>query len=120
MSRGPTTAREAALAHLAEFGTVTLMQIVDDSGIDKCTVSAALRTMNRGSVRIPQVIYIKKWTQVHEGSKRYPRAVYALGVLPDAGRPKPNTRANRVRYVQSKTRRLTTNFVFNLANSVRM
>lgn len=71
-------------------------------------ISSAITCM-RGLAK--RLIYIESWTMEGVG-RRYPRAVYALGDLPDARKPRKVSNAVRCREYRARRR------VPDVANSV--
>lgn len=99
---------------LTDFGPMTRVEICQHLGIDRRCASSIVSRMNRDSPRCPKRVYISGYTHDHEGERRYPRAIYALGNQPDVKRPKADPRAAKRRY-NAKVKALNTaNFVFNL------
>jgi DNA-binding MarR family transcriptional regulator len=99
---------------LSQQGPMTRSQIEDELGLGKAQVSAVLTRMRRRGKDGVKRIYVIRWVDSHEGGRRYPRAVYALGDRKCATKPKPDLTANKRRYLQSKRSVLKGNFVFNL------
>lgn len=99
---------------LSQQGPMTRSQIEDELGVGKAQVSAVLTRMRRRGKDGVKRIHIKAWVDSHEGGRRYPRAVYAMGDNPCKTKPKPDLAANKRRYLQSKRSILKANFVFNL------
>lgn len=99
---------------------MTMAEVCDVTGLDKYNAAAILQGLNNASARKPKRIYIVKYVFDHEGARRYPRAVYDIGDKPDAPKPKSDERQIKRRYRAAKKARLKANFVFNLAQSVRV
>lgn len=99
---------------LEELGPMTRIEMCDHLGLDRHTVSSIVSRMAKESPRKPKRIHIKGYAYDHEGQRRYPRAIYALGNAPDARRPKADPKGAKRRY-NAKVKALNTaNFVFNL------
>jgi hypothetical protein len=120
MARKKKSAREVFFEYLTENGPSTMAQVVEDTGVPKANLSAAIKDMRYGSPRVERCIYIKKWVQIQEGARRYPRPLWALGTEKDAPKPKPKPQENATRWRRKKRTLLRTNFVFNLANNVKL
>jgi len=112
--------RAVVFEALLEYGPMTMAELVDTTGIDKYNAAAILQALCTPSSRKPKRIYIERYVFDHEGARRYPRAVYAVGDKPDAAKPKSDARATKRRYRAAKKTRMKANFVFNLAQSVRI
>ncbi|CAB4132302.1 hypothetical protein UFOVP259_18 [uncultured Caudovirales phage] len=83
---------------LQQHGELTSAEICAELGINRMQGGAVLARMNKASPKLPKRIYKVKYIDEHEGQRRYPRSVYALGDLPDAKKPKANPRENSKRY----------------------
>lgn len=116
----PGSKRAVVFDALDDYGPMTMAELVDLTGIDKHNAAAILKGLCTPSARKVKRVYIERYVFDHEGARRYPRAVYAVGDKPDAVRPKSNYKATRQRYREAKKVRLKANFVFNLAQSVRV
>ena len=116
----PGTARAVVFDALGEYGPMTMAEVCEVTGIDKYNSASILMGLNKPSPRKPKRIYITKYVFDHEGARRYPRAVYDIGDKPDAPKPKSDERLTKRRYRAAKKVRMKTNFVFNLAQSVRV
>jgi hypothetical protein len=100
---------------LSELGAMTGAELCQELGVEKAELSAVVSRMAKASKRLPKRLYIVGYTFEHEThDKRYPRAIYALGDLPDKPKPKPSRIDNVRRYTANKRKRLTGNSVFNL------
>lgn len=99
---------------LTTFGPMTRVEICQQLGYTKDQISAVVSRMATTTKERPQRLYIKAYVYDHEGSKRYPRAVYAVGDLPNARKPKSDENANKRRYHAAKRARYTMNSVFNM------
>lgn len=116
----PGTKRAVIFDALRDYGPMTMAELVDLTGIDKYNSAAILQGLNTPSARKAKRVYIVRYVFDHEGARRYPRAVYAVGDLPNAPKPKSNGKAIRQRYRAAKKTRMKSNFVFNLGQSVRI
>jgi hypothetical protein len=104
-----------ALATIADFGEVTASELADHLRISRYDAHAVLTRLNNRTKSGLKRIHVVRYVYDHEGARKYPRAVYALGDKSDAKKPKPDTLANkRLHYHRAKARALT-NSVFNLA-----
>ena len=102
---------------LSQQGPMTRSQIEDELGVGKAQVSAVLTRMRRRDKSGVKRIHIQSWQYTHEGGRRYPRAVYAIGDKPCKQKPKPDLMANKRRYIAGKRGALKANFVFHLGLS---
>lgn len=109
---GSVTAK--ILDMLAEHGEMTRKEVCDAIGMDRMYISSILTRLNKVGKTLPKRIHVVRYVYDEEGARRYPRAVYALGDLPDAKRPKSNPAENKRRYLQNLRKRMTGNSVFNL------
>lgn len=99
---------------------MTMAEVCEVTGLDKHNAASILMGLNNVSARKPKRVYIVKYVFDHEGARRYPRAVYDIGDHEDARKPKADERANKRRYRAAKKVRMKANFVFNLAQPVRI
>jgi hypothetical protein len=100
---------------LCELGAMTGAELCQELGVEKAELSAVVSRMAKASKTLPKRLYIVGYTFEHEThDRRYPRAIYALGDLPDTPKPKPSRIDNVRRYNANKRKRLTGNSVFNL------
>lgn len=99
---------------LSQNGPMTRSQIEEELGVGKAQVSAVLTRMRRRDKSGVKRIHVKSWVHEHEGGRRYPRAVYAIGDKPCKQKPKADSRANKRRYLAGKRTALKANFVFHL------
>lgn len=100
---------------LSELGAMTGAELCQELGVEKTELSAVVSRMAKASKTLPKRLYIVGYTFEHEThDRRYPRAIYALGDLPDKTKPKPSRKDNVRRYTANKRKRLTGNSVFNL------
>lgn len=110
---------QGVLEQLSTAGPMTRSEIEEALGLTKNTSGSVMSRMSRASSKMPKRIYVKGYVYDHPGDRRYPRAIYALGDLPDAKKPKPKVKENRKRY-DNKIRKLyQSNSVFNLGRTVR-
>jgi hypothetical protein len=106
---------------LSELGAMTGVELCQELGVEKAELSAVVSRMAKASKTMPKRIYVVGYTFEHEThDRRYPRAIYALGDLPDKPKPKPSRIDNVRRYTANKRKRLTGNSVFNLGNPRRI
>lgn len=104
-----------ALEALNEFGRMTAQEFADYADIGRYDAHAVLLRMNKRTKAGDKRIHIADWTHGHDGARRYPRPVYALGDKLDKKKPKADPAANRRRHEQSKNKMYRMNSVFNLA-----
>ena len=100
---------------LTDLGPMTRVEICQHLGIDRRAASSIVSRMAKANPRKPQRLYISGYTYDQEGERSYPRAIYALGDLPNARRPKPDPLGAKRRYNAKVKAVNTMNFVFNLA-----
>lgn len=115
--RGWGSTTDRILHLLAEYDELTRAEICEHLSMDRQYVSAIVSRLNRKTPTLPKRIYIVRYVHDAIGSRRYPRAVYALGDKPDARKPKSDVRAIKRRYEANLKRRLSGSSVFNLAMS---
>jgi hypothetical protein len=104
-----------ALEALQEFGRMTAQEFADWADISRYDAHAVLIRMNKRTKAGDKRIHIVDWSHEHDGARRYPRPVFALGDKPDKLKPKPNIRAIRARYEAKKNKTFRMNSVFNMA-----
>lgn len=100
---------------LEECGRMTAQEFADWADIGRYDAHAVLVRMNKRTKAGEKRIHIADWVHGHDGARRYPRPVYALGDKLDKKKPKSDPAANRRRHEQSKNRMYRMNSVFNLA-----
>lgn len=86
-------------------------------------VAATLSHMKRKSKTLGKRVYVKEYVYDDAKLRYYPRAVYALGCLPDAKRPKSDPTISQVKYREKIIGRFKMNNVFNLGltnNAIKM
>lgn len=101
------------LAALQEHHELTRAEICRIMGTSRFLASSVISRLNRELPTLPKRIYVVRW--VHDddtAARNYPRAVYALGNLPDAKKPKPKPAKENSRRWREKER--------NQVNSVFM
>lgn len=99
---------------IIEYGPMTRHEVCEHLGVNRMHVSAIITRMTKDTPIAGKRLYIQSYVYDSEGQKRYPRAVYAAGSLPDAKRPKPDVKETRRRYNANLRKRMTGNSVFNL------
>ena len=104
---------------LSQNGPMTRSQLEDELEVHKAKISSVLTRMRRKNKAGVKRIYVYKYVYEHEGSRRYPRAVYAIGNRKDNPRPKADVPGNKRRYIDKKKALGKMNFVFNLGLSER-
>lgn len=102
---------------LKEFGPMTRAEIDTAMKEEKAYVSPAISRLHKTLPTFGKRIYIVGYVYDNEGSRRYPRARYAVGDQPDAPKPKSDKVANKRRYEQSRLTKFRNNNVFNLGKS---
>ena len=104
---GVTTLR--ILDTLEQIGPMTRSEMCRHLNLTREEGSAIFSRLSRPTLRPvgQKRIYIQAWRYDDEGGRHYPRAVYALGDLPDKPKPRVDRKAVRRRSRQRvKTRRL--------------
>lgn len=117
MRKGYGDSVEKILNSLAEFGPMTMIEVREIVAMNKNSVAATLSSLHRNRPRSGKRVYVKAYVFDAEGSRSYPRAVYALGNLPDATKPKSDEKATKRKYEERKKLKYTMNSVFNLAKT---
>lgn len=102
---------------LQEHGQLTSAEICTELGFNRSQGGAILSRMNKAGAMMPKRIYKVKYIYEHEGQRRYPRSVYALGDLPDAKKPKANPAQNSKRYRARANKKVAS--VFHLGLTYR-
>lgn len=101
-------------AAIVQFGEITAMELAEHLGIGRYDAHAVLHRMNKRTKAGLKRIHIVRYIDDHDGARKYPRAVYAMGDKPDAKKPKADQLAvKRGYYARVKSRTLMNN-VFNL------
>ena len=101
-------------AAIVEFGEITAMELAEYLDITRYDAHAVLNRMNKRTKAGVKRIHVVRYIDDHDGARKYPRAVYAMGDKPDAKRPKADQlRVKREYYARVKSR-TTMNSVFNL------
>jgi hypothetical protein len=87
---GTTTAAiERVLADGVPMGSA---EIAREIGLSRERVCSCISRMARRNPKVERRVHIAAWVlDDGEGRRRYPRALYALGDLPNAKKPRPET-----------------------------
>jgi hypothetical protein len=101
-------------AAIVEFGEITAMELAEYLGISRYDAHAVLTRMNKRTKAGLKRIHIVRYIYDHDGARKYPRAVYAMGDKPDAKKPKADQLAVKRDYYARLKSRSTMNSVFNL------
>lgn len=107
------------LSVLKECGEMSSIEVAQELGLDRMNVATIMARMRKPLSKKPKRIHVVRYVYDHEGARRYPRPVYAVGDLPDAKKPKSDVKANRKRYREGLRMHMTTNSVFNLGMTRR-
>jgi hypothetical protein len=102
---------------LEQYGPQSRAELEQSAGIRKDLISAIVSRMNKNLPRIGKQIYVCRYIYDAEGSRRYPRAVYALGGGNDVPKPKASPKENKRRYDAKRLGWFRMNSVFNLGKS---
>ena len=105
------------LKALADYGPMTRVEMEAAIKVHKDQLSPIVSRMNKRTPKKGKRIHIEAWTYDAEGGRRYPRAIYTLGDAPDATKPKEPRIEIRRRYDARRSRKYTTNSVFNLGKT---
>lgn len=105
------------LAAIAEFGEISAMELADYLDIGRYDAHAVLNRMSKRTKAGLKRIYVVRYTHDHDGARRYPRAVYAIGDKRDAKKPESDVRANRRRCEHRSLNVVRMSSVFNLGLS---
>lgn len=108
------------LAALEECGPMSRIELCQHLGMSRQMLAALCNRLVRETPKRPQRVHIAYYVDEAEGSRRYPRAVYALGPGANAAKPRPNVAENKRRYNQRVRMRNVANSVFNLARPRRL
>jgi hypothetical protein len=100
---------------LDELGPMTTAELCRELGETRMYVSSVVARMRKVSVQTPKRVYISAYVDEDESSRKYPRAVYALGDAEDAKRKPYDVNKYKREYNARKRKLNTTNSVFNLA-----
>lgn len=104
----------AALDALCLHGEITAMELMNSAGIDRRSAHAALNNLATRTKSGQKRAHIVRWVHDHEGARKYPRAVYALGDKRDAPKPKRDVKATKRAYYDRIRSKTLMNSVFNL------
>lgn len=102
---------------LEQYGPQSRAELELSAGIPKNLISAIVSRMHKNTPRTGKQIYVCRYVYDAESSRRYPRAVYALGAGNDVPKPKPSQLENRRRYDAKRKGWYGMNSVFNLGKS---
>jgi hypothetical protein len=102
---------------LCQHGELTSAEICDELGMNRKQGGAVLSRMNRELPTLPKRIYKAKYIYEHEGQRRYPRSVYALGDLPDVKKPKADQKKNVEQYRSNQKKKVASVFHLGLTRN---
>lgn len=105
---------DLVFAAIKQCGPMTMAEVMDYTGLAKQSVSRAFCDLVRETPRRKKRAYIKDWVYDHEGQRRYPRAVYAVGGGKDKPKPREPKEDIQRRHRQKKRMLRAVNSVFNL------
>lgn len=100
-------------------GPMTSAEIADAIGVNRHLASQIMLKLIKKSQKCPQRAYIRQWVYDHQGQRKYPRAVYAIGARPNAPKPARDQLARKKEYEARKKSILKTSSVFRLAVSLK-
>jgi hypothetical protein len=107
------------LSQLKELGPMTSFEIAQSLGLTKSDISGVLSRLHKTGARTPRRVYKLNYVYDAEDSRRYPRAVYALGNKLDAAKPKSNPLENKKRYVAKKNARVNSVWMLGMSRDKR-
>lgn len=110
VNRGPLVIK--TLASLVANEELTASELAVELGVSRYDAHAVLSRMAKRTKAGLKRIHIRRWIFDHEGARRYPRAVFAVGDREDAEKPRSRPKDIKRRY-ESK-RKLKINSVFML------
>ena len=99
---------------LEELGPSTRHELCVHMGLTRQFLAGILHRMVRDTPLKGKRLHISGYTYDAEGSRRYPRAIYAIGDKPNATKPVSDQRENRRRSRVNVSLKYRTNSVFNL------
>ena len=99
---------------LVQLGEMTAMELAEYLDIARYDAHAVLNRMNKRTKAGLKRIYVVRYIYDHDGARKYPRPVYAIGDKPDAKKPKADRLAVKREYYARLKSRTTMNSVFNL------
>lgn len=106
MRKKPGALIQGITAILTEQGPMTTTELCVAMNLLKDEVSSVLSRMKLTTPNRPQRVHIIGYTHDAEGSRRYPRAIYAIGQGENVSHPKANKKANRKRYEANKKKKI--------------
>lgn len=107
--------KEKIMDLLKELGPMTRSEIDQALGdMQYKLIAATITNLKRASPKREKRIYVKEYVYDDEVRRYYPRAVYALGNLPDAKKPKSDPRIAKQKYLAKVKGKYKMNNVFNL------
>ncbi len=111
----------AIIKALIEHGPMTASEICEAVGKDRDSSRSAISRLLRPQKVIPKRLHILHYIHEAEGERVYPRAVYALGDMPDAPKPKRKTHTELQRaWRERRAARITSVFDLGLNQKKRI
>lgn len=105
---------------LAEQGPLTGAGLRLALGAEQREISSVISRMCRVLPTKPKRLFIREWVRDDEGSSTaHPRAVYDIGDLPDARKPKPDRAAVTKRCRDRKAKRVSSVWEFAMPRRAR-
>lgn len=117
LNRGPLVIK--TLDAMKEYGEITGVELAEHLGIDIRVAHGTLKRLSTRTRAGLKRMYIMRWDSDHQGAKRYPRPVYALGDQLDARKPKADQLARKREYYHRVKGKTLMNSVFNLGKQWR-
>lgn len=109
------------LRALKQHHELTRAELCVILGVNRFSGSAVISRMAKKQKTVGKRVYVKYW--VHDDgarTRRYPKAVYALGPWPDAPKPSPKTQAENSRAWREKEKsRVSSVFAWGRSRQAR-
>lgn len=114
MTRAHGQTVQAVLQALRVIGPMTRNELCKEIGITRDRIGEILTRLRRPGKRPvrPRLIHVVDYRYDEEGQKAYPRAIYALGDLPDKPAPRPMSGKMKQRAYWTRKRAQRINSVF--------
>lgn len=106
---------ERILNAIEECGPMTRSELERHLNVKKEEFGGVIGKLVKPGKTIPQRAHICDYTHDEEGSRRYPRAVYAFGPGVNKMKPKADPKAVKARYNKTALGKVRNASVFNLA-----
>lgn len=119
MTRAHGETVQAVLQALHDIGPMTRNELCKEIGITRGCMGEILTRLSRPGKRPvrPRLIYVLDYRYDEEGQRTYPRAIYALGDLPDKPAPSPKSGKMKQRAYSARRRAQRVNSVFAIGRT---